>query len=134
MSKQTSEYLLLFRGTDYHKGLSPEQMQQVMDRMKAWIDRLSREGRLKGAQPLEREGKTISGKSRVVSDGPFAVSKEAIGGYLLLQAGSFEEAVAIGKETPGLDYGVTVEVRPVAEECPMARLARGEPQLAQAGA
>jgi hypothetical protein len=56
----------------------------------------------------------------VVSDGPFAESKEAIGGYFLLDVASMDEAVAIAQECPGLPYGVRVEVRPVAPECPVA--------------
>jgi hypothetical protein len=54
-----------------------------------------------------------------VSDGPFAESKEAVGGYFLLQVNTFDEAVAIAQECPGLPYGVKVEVRPVAEVCPL---------------
>ena len=62
----------------------------------------------------------MSGKNRVVSDGPFAESKEAIGGYFLLDVASLDEAVAIAQECPGLPYGIRVEVRPVAAECPLA--------------
>ena len=53
-----------------------------------------------------------------MADGPFAESKEAIGGYFLLQADDLDEAVAVAKQCPALEYGSTVEVRPVAEECP----------------
>ena len=56
---------------------------------------------------------------RSVNDGPFAETKEAIGGYLLLTADSLEEATAIAKGMPGLDYGTRVEVRPIATECPL---------------
>jgi len=52
-----------------------------------------------------------------VSDGPFAESKEAIGGFFLLEVGSLDEAAEIAKDFPGLEYGATVEVRPVAPEC-----------------
>jgi hypothetical protein len=69
----------------------------------------------------------------VVADGPFAESKEAIGGYFLLQVKSLDEAVAIAKDCPGLAYGAVVEVRPVAEECPVAEEARAEAQFAQQG-
>src|SRR5882724_10681461 len=129
---KTSEYLLLFRGTDWYNGLSPEEMQTAMNHMKAWFERLTNQGKLKAAQPLEDEGKIVSGKrGRVVADGPFAESKEAIGGYFLLQVTSLDEAVAIAKDCPGLEYGAKVEVRPVAEECPIAEEARAEAQLAQ---
>ena len=40
-----SEYMLLFRGTDWHKGLSPQEIQQVVNQMKAWFDRLTAKAR-----------------------------------------------------------------------------------------
>jgi len=116
-----NEYLLLFRGNDWHKGLSPEEMERVMNQWMAWFNRLTAEGKCKGGQPLEREGgKIVSGKKgKVVADGPFAEAKEEVGGYFLLNVADIEEAVAIAKECPGLDYGLIVEVRQVADMCPM---------------
>jgi len=114
-----SDYLLLFRGTDWDKGLSAEEIQKVMNQLMAWFEGLHRQGKVKAGQPLGEEGRTISGrKGRSVADGPFPESKEAVGGYLILQANDLDEAVAIAKEYPCLDHGATVEVRPVAEECP----------------
>ena len=116
-----SEYILLFRGTDWHKGLSPEQIQEVVKQMYAWLDRLTAEGKAKVGKPLFPEGKVVSQKNgRSVADGPFAESKEAIGGFFLLELSSLEEAAEIAKEFPGLNYGASVEVRPVAPECPLA--------------
>ena len=116
-----SEYILLFRGTDWHKGLSPEEIQEVVKQMYAWLDRLTAEGKAKGGKPLFPEGKIVSQKKgRSVADGPFAESKEAIGGFFLLELNSLEEATEIAKEFPGLNYGASVEVRPVAPECPLA--------------
>ena len=68
----------------------------------------------------------------MVADGPFAESKETIGGYFLLNVGTMDEAVAIAQQCPGLPYGIRVEVRPVAGECPVAAEARAEAQLAHA--
>jgi hypothetical protein len=65
----------------------------------------------------------------VVSDGPFAESKEAIGGYFLLDVPSLDEAVAIAQGCPGLPYGVQVEVRPVAAECPVASELKQQAEL-----
>jgi len=126
---------LIFRGNDWHKGLSPEQTQQVSDRWMAWFKRLTDEGRAIAGNPLEPKGKIVSGKNgRVVADGPFAESKEAIGGYFLLRVGSLDEAVAVAQECPGLPYGARIEVRPVAGECPLAEEARAESQSAAAAA
>ena len=120
-----NQYLLLFRGSDWYNTVSAEELQQAMNRFKDWFDRLSESGVLKGAQPLVPAGKIVSGKQgRVVADGPFAESKEAIGGYFLLAVNSLDEAVRLAQGCPALEYGAQVEVRPVAEECPMAARAR----------
>jgi len=116
--QKQNEYLLLFRGSSWDKGLSPEQLQKTMDQFMAWFERLKQQGKVKVGQPLERTGKIVSGKNgRIVADGPFAESKEAIGGYFLLQVDDLNEAVEIANQCPGLDYGIEVEVRPVAEQC-----------------
>ena len=126
MNTQTqNEYLLLFRGSSWDKGLSPEQLQKTMDQFMAWFERLKQQGKVKAGQPLERKGRIVSGKNgRTVADGPFAESKEAIGGYFLLNVDDLQEAVAIAKQCPLLEYGSTVEVRPVAEECPTLQRVR----------
>jgi hypothetical protein len=133
--KQTkSGYMLLFKGNDWYKGLSPEEMQKVSDQWMAWFNRLTEQGKAVAGAPLEREGKVVSGKNGRVVDGPFAESKEAIGGYFLLDVKTLEEAVKIAKECPGLPYGSVVEVRPVAEQCPLSAEAVAEGQLAGAAA
>jgi len=134
-TQSNNGYMLIFRGTDWCKGLSPEQMQQVGSEWMTWFKRLSDQGKVTAGSPLEPAGKIVSGKGgRVVADGPFAESKEAIGGYFLLQVNSMEEAVAISQQCPGLPYGVRVEVRPVAAECPLVGAARAEAELAGATA
>ena len=113
----TSPFMLLFRGTDWDSGLSAEEIQRTMSRWTAWFDRLTNEGKAKIGQPLTNDGKIVSGKNGlVVVDGPFAESKEAIAGYILLRVAGLDEATEIAKECPGLDYGISVEVRPISEE------------------
>lgn len=124
--------MLLFRGNDWLKNLSSEEKQKVTNQWMAWFKRLTDEGKAVAGNPLEREGKIVSGKNRIVSDGPFAESKEAIGGYFLLDVATMQEAVIIAQECPGLPYGVRVEVRPVAVECPVASELKHEAQFANA--
>lgn len=119
---EPTEFMLLFRGKDWDKGLSPEQLRKLMDQVIAWFEGLKEQGRVKAGQPLGHQGKLVSGKKgqgRTVADGPFAESKEAVGGYLLVRANSLEEATAIARSNPTLDHGITIEVRPVLEECPI---------------
>src|SRR2546421_9606610 len=106
-------------------------MQRVSEKWMAWFRRLTEQGKAVAGNALEREGKIVSGKDRIVSDGPFAESKEAIGGYFLLDVATLDEALTIAKECPGLPYGIRVEVRPVAGECPIAADIRAEAQFAQ---
>ena len=55
-----------------------------------------------------REGK------RLVTDGPFAETREQLGGYFLIEAGDLDEAIAIAEQIPMVRRG-TVEIRPVIE-------------------
>jgi hypothetical protein len=137
MSTQNQNgYLLLYRSNEWYEALSHEEIQKVISQNKAWIERLTAQGKAKPGHALERKGATISGKNgRLVSDGPFAESKEAIGGYLLLDVETIEEAIAIAQSSPSLPYGTSIEVRPLAEECPLdvrARELAREEQLANA--
>jgi hypothetical protein len=133
-NESNNQYMLLFRGTDWTKALSPEQIQTVMNEWKSWFERLSAEGKVVVGHPLEPAAKVVSGKNgRIVSDGPFTEAKEAIAGFFSLSVDSYEEAVAIGKGCPGLEHGCIVEVRQVAETCPHSREAM-EAQHAHAAA
>ena len=73
---RTNDHLLLFRGNVWDRGLSPAQIQKVVSDWMAWFERLKAEGKCAGGHPLEEQGKVVSGKQRMVADGPFAESKE----------------------------------------------------------
>jgi hypothetical protein len=114
-SATKSDYLLFFRNTAWYKDLSPEEIQEKMGQFTAWFERLNAARQFKGGGPLAHKGKIISRKN-VVIDGPFAESKEAIAGFFIIQADSLEQAVEIAKDCPGLEFGQTVEVRPLDPE------------------
>jgi len=112
--------MLLFRGPHWDRGLSDGELQDAMDKVMAWFGGLEEQGKVKGGQPLGAQGRMISGTNgRFVMDGPFAESKEAVGGYLILRAEDLNEAVEFARSSPVLKYGVTVEVRPILAECPV---------------
>lgn len=114
---EKSDYLLLFRGADWHKDLSPDEIQQTMTTWMAWFSRLMAEGRCKGGQSLAPDSKVVSGKMKNVVDGPYAEAKESVAGYFILSVGSLEEAAEIAQECPTLGLGTTVEVRPLLARC-----------------
>ena len=112
--------MLLFRGPHWDRGLSTEELEQAMNKVMAWFEGLAERGKIKSAQPLGGQGRVISGTDgRFVMDGPFTETKEAVGGYLVLQADSLNEAVEIARSMPTLRYGISVEVRPILAGCPI---------------
>ena len=128
-----SEFMLLFRNTQLEKRLSTDEMQEAMRRLNDWLGRWSERGQMPAGQPLGDEGRVISGaKQRAVADGPFAEAKEAVGGYVLVLAADFDEAMKIAAEWPLLDYNATVEVRPVRKQC--ATMEQVGMQLVELGA
>jgi hypothetical protein len=110
----TTEYLVICRGANFDESLSPEDIQKAMKRFRAWFEQMSDQGKMKSGRQLGPEGKVLSGR-KGVTDGPFAESKEGIAGYWFIQATGLEEAVEIAKGDPLLDYGHTVEIRPMLE-------------------
>jgi hypothetical protein len=116
-TSQKSDYLMIFRGTEWHRGLSPEEIQQAMTQWMAWFERLVEDGRCKGGQSLSAESRVISGKAKSVSDGPYAEAKESVAGYFQLHVSSIDEAAEIAKDCPALPYGIIIEVRPLLGRC-----------------
>ena len=115
-----NSYLLLSSSDTWYNQLSPGELQKVMAANRAWVGRLLAEGKARPGVALARNGATISGNNkRVVTDGPFAESKEAIGGTLILEVATLEEAISIAKECPSLRYNTTMEVRPIMADCPL---------------
>jgi hypothetical protein len=127
-------YMLLYRTDEWYNRLSQQELQNLMRENSAWIQRLTEQGKAKPGRALERRGAFVSGKNgKFVTDGPFAESKEAIGGYVLVDVETLDEAIAIAQSSPGLAYGGSIEVRPIAAECPLdvrARELAQEEQLA----
>lgn len=105
-----SEYLILSRG-QWDKDASREDIQHAIDRFYAWYDRLVGEGRIGPGHRLAREGKVVS--RQATTDGPFAETKEVVGGYWFIRANSLEEAARIAAENPCLAHGLACEVRPL---------------------
>jgi len=118
-------YMLLYRSDEWYNRLSQEELRDLMNQNKAWIEKWTEQGKAKPGRALERRGAIVSGKNgRYVTDGPFAESKEAIGGYLVLDVETLDKAIAIAQTIPSLAYGGSIEVRPLAEECPLDVRAR----------
>jgi hypothetical protein len=107
-----SEFVYLYRGGE--AGRSPDRMQQVMQKWMAWMKELGEKGHMKDpGHPLERTGKLVKGAQKTVTDGPFAETKDIVGGYTLVEARDLDQAVELSLGCPIFEVGGQVEVRPV---------------------
>ena len=109
------DFMLFIRATgDPIASMSPQQQQEHVEKVGAFIENLVKQGKLKEAQPLSMEGVIIGGKKNAFVDGPFNESKEVIAGFYYLKAKDLEEAVSIAKLDPRFeDAGWRIEVRPI---------------------
>lgn len=105
-----NEYLLLSRG-QWDPEKSPEEIQSAIDSFYDWHERLVAEGKFKSGHRLAMETKLVTRTG--VLDGPFAESKEIIGGYWFIVAGSLEEAASLAAQNPCLACGLSYEIRPL---------------------
>jgi hypothetical protein len=98
--------------------LSPEEMQAVVEKYRAWSDRLANAGHgINGKKLKDGSGRVVrrQGRQTRTLDGPFSESKEVLGGFFLVQARDYDEMLRLVQDCPHLDFGGTVEVREVEE-------------------
>ncbi|MFT3822324.1 MAG: YciI family protein [Chitinophagaceae bacterium] len=107
------DFMLIFIGGSSSGDLSPEEMQANMQQWFDWINDLKAKGTYISGEALMPGGKTVKGPKALITDGPFAESKELIGGYFIIQAASLEAAAEVAKGCPDLPLNSIVEVREV---------------------
>jgi hypothetical protein len=112
-----SEFVYLFRSTE--EGAreamgTPELAQRSMQAWLAWTRDLETNGHMKDrGQPLERTGKVVSGKQKLVTDGPYAEAKDLVLGFIVIEARDLAHAVELSTRCPIVEGGGSVEIRPV---------------------
>jgi hypothetical protein len=111
------EFVFLYRNTqeEYRETFnSPERAQQSMMKWRAWFKELGDKGYLKNiGQPLEDAGKVVGGKKKTITDGPYAETKDVIGGFSIVEAKDLDQAAQLASGCPITETGGSVEVRPV---------------------
>ena len=107
-----ADFMFLFRGG---REQTPAEMQAGMQKWLSWMADLKEKGHFKTGQPLDaRAGTVVRGRSKAVTDGPFAEAKDLVGGYMLLSAKDLAEATELSKRCPILELDGVVEVRVIA--------------------
>jgi hypothetical protein len=93
---------------------SPDQMQELMARWGAWIEKFMKTGQMVDpGDALQPTGKVLKA-SGVATDGPFVEAKELLGGYSIIKVDTYDQAVAIAKECPAHHDGGSIEIRELA--------------------
>jgi hypothetical protein len=111
------QYLLLIYGNErYFSKMSQAEQDKILQEYMAFSNSIAGSGHLRGGNELDRTSKATTvrvreGKS-VVTDGPFAETKEQLGGYYLVEAKDIGEANALAARIPSARWG-SIEVRPI---------------------
>jgi len=112
-----SDFVYLFRSTEagQREALgTPERAQRSMQAWLAWIRDLEAKGHLKEpGQPLDRDGKVVRGKEKVITDGPYVEAKDLVLGFIVVEARDLAQAVELSLACPIVEGGGSVEIRPV---------------------
>lgn len=113
-----AKFLLIFRGgaASLTPPLSPTELQAHLQKWGMWMKGLRDAGQNLGGQPLRRDGKSLRGRDKVVTDGPFAESKDLITGTLVVEAPALDDAVQLSRGCPIFEIDGSVEVRVVFDQ------------------
>jgi hypothetical protein len=105
------QFLIVLRDADWNpEALSPEDIQEIMRRYREWVDRVAG----KGHKLRDGEGRVMlrGEKGVTVTDGPYAEAKEVLGGYLVIEARDYDDALRQCDGSPHLEFG-SIEIRAI---------------------
>ncbi len=101
------KFVLMLRDNGFPTDLSPREIEAIINRYRAWSQKAGRSG---GEKLKDGEGKVMTRAG--VTDGPYAESKEVIGGFMIIEAPTYDEAIRLCRDHPHLDFG-SIEIRAV---------------------
>jgi len=109
---------LIYSEENRWETMSKPEHEKVMMEYFEYTDSIQKSGHYIGGNPLQstRTATTLRSRNGNLSttDGPFAETKEQLGGYYLIEARDLNEAIQVGSRIPGAKYG-SIEVRPIQE-------------------
>lgn len=111
-------YLLLLHQPPTKFGaMAPEEIQKIIAKYEAWRGEIAKRNQLRGGEKLTDEGGRelrVKNEKVSVTDGPFSESQEILGGFFMIEAANYDEAVEIARTCPHLSFaGGRIEVRQV---------------------
>jgi len=102
--------LLLYEDPSGWQKLSPEEMQKAVEKYMAWTTKPFTKDSKRLAPDPGRVIRSHNGKPRA-TDGPYSETKEVLGGFYLIEAANYDEAVKLALGHPHAEYGNTIEIR-----------------------
>jgi hypothetical protein len=111
------KYVMLILNTDAVNQLTEAEQQAWYSEIMSWYEKHGASGAIADmGHQLQGPETAKTARASGVTDGPFIESKEVLGGYSVLEAATYDDAVEVGKTWPGVDRGlITIELRPVVE-------------------
>lgn len=102
--------LLLYDDPSVWQKVSPDEMQKAIEKYMAWTKKPFTVDSKRLAEDAGRVIRNTGGKAKA-TDGPYSETKEVLGGFYLIEAADYDEAVRLAVDHPHVEYGGTVEVR-----------------------
>lgn len=108
---------LLYGDEQAEAALSPAERRNIVDHHMALSRRLAEEGRVRAGEALlaSTTARTLDRTSETVTDGPYAETKEQLGGFYVVDCADMDHALALAREIPD-SPGLRIEIRPVDAE------------------
>jgi len=111
------KYVMLILNTEAVAQLTEAEQEAWGSEIMAWYEKHGGTGSIVGmGHQLQPADTARTVRATGVTDGPFMETKEVLGGFSVLEAATYDEAVDLTKSWPGVDRGlITIELRPVVE-------------------
>ena len=110
--------LLIYSDESYYATRTPDQMGELMGAYGQFSEEVMGAGVLGSSERLQPVGSATTVRVRdgqqTTTDGPFAETKETLGGYYLIDVANLDEAIAWAAKVPTASYG-SIEIRPIWE-------------------
>ena len=102
-----ARFALILRYQGFPKDLSAEEIQDILNRYRAWMQNAPRVG---GEKLRDNSGRVM--RRNAITDGPYVESKEVIGGFSIIEARDYDEALRLCRDHPHLEFG-SIELREI---------------------
>jgi hypothetical protein len=108
-----SQYILIIR---FKADFVPPSKAAIDSNIKHWqvfMGNLAKNGKIAAGYRPGNDGQTISGTNKLVKNGAYIANDELVSSFLIINADNMDDANAIAKQCPVLEFGGSVEIRPI---------------------